>query len=279
MTGTGTAEDPFCPENFDEFITAIETSGVYVSCPENGLWNMNKIRRDGITEDIEVKCYGIDGNNCEIRNLFTRGDSTQPVFKFTGRTCYVDSLHFVSFLHNRSNSLFRFDYVHVGEYTFYNCKFSGVMARGSLFSTGSAKLYFKSGEKNGCSFDIRFLSSSVFFNDINSTPFYDCNIRFSGKSSGTGTRIRLINSKLQGELPFPKMALSKKSETSLVDMRISSDQAIEEYSTGSTIESVLINTDKTADGAEIPQSLIKVPQSKLTDAEYLNSVGFPIGGV
>ena len=278
MTGTGTVEAPLCPENFDEFITAVQTSGAYVSCPENGLWNMNKIRRDGITEDIEVKCCGIDGNNCEIRNLFTRGDSTQPVFKFTARSCYIDSLHFVSFLHNRSGALFYGQNTSVGEYTFFNCKFSGVMVRGKFADISTSKFEFRAGEKKGCSFDIRFLNNASFYSASYTDGFYDCNIRLRGKSSGT-SRIRLINSKLQGEMPFEKMSLSKKSETSLIDMRVSSNQAIEEYSIGGTITSVLINADKVADGAELPQSLIKVPQSNLTDAEYLNSVGFPIGGV
>ena len=57
MTGTGTQTDPYIVDNWADLVTALGTSGAYVSFPEGGgVISMNDIAPEGLSSQITVSC-------------------------------------------------------------------------------------------------------------------------------------------------------------------------------------------------------------------------------
>ena len=58
MTGTGTQTDPYIVDNWADFVTALGTSGAYVSFPEvGGVLDMNDIAPEGLSSKIMVSWF------------------------------------------------------------------------------------------------------------------------------------------------------------------------------------------------------------------------------
>ena len=67
MTGSGTQQSPYVPDNWAELKTAAETYNAYIKFAANTQWDMN----DQYPEDtpgLELVCAEIDFNNALIKN-------------------------------------------------------------------------------------------------------------------------------------------------------------------------------------------------------------------
>ena len=120
MQGTGTQTDPYIPETWDEFVTAVGSEYKYVSLPEGGgQFNMNEIDPvGGFT--VRVRCSQIDGNGWIIhapRNI-------RFYSEYTG-TAVINDLHFAEILYTNDDAAF---YIYGGE--FNRCTFTGTLAGG-----------------------------------------------------------------------------------------------------------------------------------------------------
>ena len=60
MTGTGTQTDPYMVSDWEEFVTAVGKTDVYVECSKNAVWDMNNIAPDGIKSPITMYAANIN---------------------------------------------------------------------------------------------------------------------------------------------------------------------------------------------------------------------------
>ncbi len=128
MQGTGTKTSPYIPENWEEFLTAVGTSGVYVSLPEGGgVFDMNRIAPEGELT-VSISCKQINGNGWIIHaphnTAFRAYNSDQPHT--------IDNLNFLDFEFTGSPKKMMFDGCNRWMYMRFNgCTFTGKISGGS----------------------------------------------------------------------------------------------------------------------------------------------------
>lgn len=73
--------------SWNEFVQAIAVTGDTVVLPNETLWDMNEIYPEGVSGDIPINCARIIGNKTEIRNLHLLGKFVMPA------DCQFDDLY------------------------------------------------------------------------------------------------------------------------------------------------------------------------------------------
>lgn len=119
MKGTGTKEDMYIPESWDDFVTALGTTGAYVSVPEGTTYDMDTIAPEGIPTII-TRCSNIYGNGLTIskpRNL---------CFKRTGSTSETTSFHDIEVNDFTYSSALAMFYAYDGYMRAYDSTFNGM---------------------------------------------------------------------------------------------------------------------------------------------------------
>ena len=163
MTGTGIKDDPYIPETWDEFVTAVGTSDAYVKLPEGGgVYDLNEINPEG-NFTLQINCTEIQGNEWEIRNAYNMRVSVYA--------CVILNLHFLNFYWEKSSE----SEVFVdGIYRY--CKFSGIIS-------GHNQSVFISGRDNSyCSINVKFVGESYELN-YSDGGFNFCNISLNHADS------------------------------------------------------------------------------------------------
>lgn len=64
--------------NFNEFVAAVAVSGDTVNLPSGATWNLNDSYPEGYTGDIPINCATINGNGTDIKNLHIYGKLIVP---------------------------------------------------------------------------------------------------------------------------------------------------------------------------------------------------------
>lgn len=269
MTGTGTSTDPYIVENWGEFVTAAGKSGAYVSCPVDAVWDMNEIAPTGVS-GVRLSCAQINGNGLTIKNifssdLFSRGQSgTTNVYDLNFLDIYMEGGAFAT-CHPSSGSI-----------AFHRCRFSGIF-------TGASSLFYaysiaSPAQLDRCSISVQLMGEARVMgitvapgNDQSCGIFTFCDLNLQGSGSTNGNRFTLINSRLRGVYPGTGLVIASVSQYSVLDIGITWGV------NDTTPTKVLINTDKVASGITIPSGFIKVTTEQLRDAQYLSSIGFPVG--
>lgn len=59
--------------NWSEFVAAVAVSGDTVVCPTKATWDMNELYPEGLSTNITINCAQIEGNGTEIKNLHFYG--------------------------------------------------------------------------------------------------------------------------------------------------------------------------------------------------------------
>lgn len=78
MLGTGTENDPYIPESWDNFVQAVGENYSYVSVPENTVYDMSQIY-NGPMPKILFNCSQLLGHNMKIKNAIN------PIFETRSR--------------------------------------------------------------------------------------------------------------------------------------------------------------------------------------------------
>ncbi len=274
MTGTGTQTDPLVPTTWEDFVTAVGTSGAYVSVAAGTVFDGNKISPEGLPM-LTIKCTELDGNGLILRCIYiNRGSTNNYGLTFNG-TVTVKNVKFLDmYLLNTSSTTTYFFHSCSGT-TFYNCTFSVVVnSLGSSMATltDSADFYncalyavFK-GYANGISYGA---GSSIINN---------CNICIDASNSTftgtTGTDYTLQDSKLSG-IPHKYFTVNTTSYASVLELDVEAGKSLScnaDYARG-----ILINADKVDPSVSIPEKMMAVTTTQMTDTAYLESIGFPIG--
>ena len=281
MTGTGTQADPYIVDSWSEFVSVADKA-VYITCPENSVWDMSEQPPDGITDSVNFLFNEFNGNGLVIKNLYANGGSL-----VIGNSHYAIKIKSVSFIElstsSKNSVIFKSVYSSKHGYgrAFQNCKFAGAITSGALFTLpgqGNSVISFMNDGEKSCLFDI-FLGEGTTFNAVSDTSFTDCYIKLSGHTttSFTGKYTRCYFS---GESPFagPYGIDSQHITNSVFDIVIPQGSCVS--ITSGNAKKCVINKDKLLGGYYCDPSAmyfpIEVTTEQLSDAEYLKSQGFAI---
>ena len=238
MQGTGTQADPYIPTMWDEFVTAIGTSGAYVSLPEGGgVFDMNEIAPEGgIT--IGTHCASISGNDWEIRNAYN------IKFQKSSGELNINKLHFLNFYCSLTYGMFYFSDVTITE-----SKFSGIAGGNSRYLMSYVQL-------RRCSMNLKFIDNAVRpFEDTSTELYFSKAVIDQSESLSTYSDSIYVN--------CYNSFIEHKANAGGKQLRFVGHSSILHSDAGNYI---------TTSGGD----KVSVTEEQLGDASYLASVGFPI---
>lgn len=311
ITGTGTQTDPFTFDptgmtadevwvDFKECLAKTGDSDVsqfsYCSLPEDYILDFNDVH-DTI-ENIPININVIIGNGFTVKNL----SGEWNIFRFENR--WTHKIYDVNILNAYGYSLFySLNSVHDFDPNyFYGCVISGVFTTPyAAFMYGSSSYrpswYFLESpySRKGCGINIecpngalicagsyspycRISNSHVIFKGKSFTyATSHASISSDGSSSSDPScidKIQLKNSLIEGE--FDYLFLIDGTNSSVINVEMDSTDGklyCADVSTGN-----IYNSDKaTLTYAQPNAQLIGVTSKQMRDAQYLESIGFPIG--
>lgn len=257
MTGTGTEKDPLKPETWEEFLTAVATDGAYVSMPEGGEFDMNKLLPDGITTETPLNCAHIAGNGFTIRNLYASGVCA---FRRSAAGLVIERLNFVDF------------YVIGGKTSavIYALSPNYVELRESTVSgriQGNSSSYYAYGVRSKmyrCSVNMECWKYSGLSGELD-----NCNVAL--EVHDRAATVTLTNSYLTGS--FAAGITLENSARSVMNAVVESGTV--KFTSPTNI---LVNSDYIAEGVtkNTNSNVLYLTTEQLKSSEYLQSVGFPI---
>jgi hypothetical protein len=269
MRGTGTQADPFYPTNWTELAEAVGTAEAYVQCPSNALWDMNEIKGDGLRSRLVWRAKEVYGNGLQIKNLYIESGC---IF-FTG--AYTHLVYKLDFLNmwNSANSEGFFQTDTGANTHLRRCNISGEIHGGTAFDGYHAVLRLDNDEEKSSSINIRFQGGGALFSRY--TQFQKCYIVLSGSCDWESTDSGADNAQFDscyvtGETPFARMAISTTTSDNVFDIYIPEGRKIDSVYSRSL---GVVNTDKISGSYA---NFIGVTAAQMTDATYLQSIGFPI---
>lgn len=315
MTGTGIQNDPFVPQDWDDFVTVIGTSGAYVELPivpikttdehimsgklyfdsignriqspveselsdyyENGfVLDANAYAPMGIRLDFNG--ITLNGNGASIINCYVPNEACG--LRFTSQTTTLKNINFLNFY---SESTDYWGFISPSDRLLTeNVQFSGFITRGSFCGVNGMPA-FKS-----TTFSITFGTSASFINNQlnDSDKYYQfCLFDFYGspyKLFGSSDGNKILNCKMTGTLKgtaeptHPLFPSGDSSTTNVIDMDVTEYQNVQfNYDNGNSHNPYIINTDKLPTGTTYV-GMTAVTTQQLQDASYLRSIGFPVG--
>ena len=285
MTGTGTQADPFVVDNWSDFVTAVGTSGAYVTFPDTpGVINMNDEAPTGLTSTVTLKCAGVDGKGWQIRNLYSVGGHT--VF-YNSANLVVSNLDFINMyidFQSANGYFFWRQNTNNCQITFNGCVFSGMMItipiigynrQNWMFNTEN---YHSKTQLNSCAITIQLQGDSMFWSESETDTaniFSFTTVKLSGDSAKNLNGC-YKNCKFTGASKSTNLYIKTDSRSTYNVFDVDFSQAASFSCAAPTGSINLINTDKLPAGATIGTGFIGVTTEQLSDATYLISLGFPI---
>lgn len=284
MTRTGTQADPYVPTTWAEFVTAIGTSGAYVSVPEGTVWDMNEIQPTGVGT-LTVAAARIIGNGAEIKNLLFNGGG----FDFTANTA-ISNMKFTNFLAENSSTVFKCQSFQNHVYPSLSLvTISGKLVESHLFQANYGS-YTQQITLSRCAVNAEFSGESAFiFGGAGAYPWLKmlyCNINTTGSSTYTDAQdLQMQNTLWRGDW-IMKRALfiggysggNIISSNNIIDANVPATASVEVNSSySSNVKQCIFNSDKIASGAAVDSVYTKLTTEQLHSASYLQGIGFPIG--
>ena len=261
MTGTGTQNDPYIVDTWEDFVTAAGTSGAYVKVADDTVWDMNSIAPEGITSLI-FSCTELDGNNAVIRNLYFRGKNEYG-WHFNNN---IHDISFTDFLYEQSQS----NYAHYLISTNNSLLMQRINLSGIIKGSKNQCIFrgTRYEEIKNCSLNLKMLigSNKVYISDSNRSA--------AGYYENNHIVIDAVNAQLYNS------DYGIHNDNSLIEVNRPEDY--DEVLRNSNARSTIVRYDK---GTEREKNYVfdaagawhEVTSAQLQDAAYLASIGFPIG--
>lgn len=317
MTGTGTQQDPFVPQDWDDFVSAIGTSAAYVELPVipvktqdehimNGKLYFdaqgNKISlpeeshldnyyENGFTLDANVYApmgirlnfngVTLNGNGASIINCYVPDETCG--LRFTSQTTKLKNINFLNF-YSESTDYWGFISPNGNcKLLTENVQFSGFITRGAFCGTNGSKA-FKS-----TTFSITFGTSASFINNPlnDSDKYYQfCLFDFYGspnKLFGNTNGNRILNCKMIGtlkgvaNLDYPLFPSDGSSTTNVIDIDVTEYQNVQFNYDNGHSHNPYIINTDKLSTGTTYVGMTGVTTQQLQDASYLRSIGFPVG--
>lgn len=269
MTGTGTQADPYIVSEYAEFITAIQTSGVYVKCADNTVWDMNIIDPTGEkyhNSSKSINCTELDGNGATIWNLYSVISGSAILFNID--RAIIKNLKFYNMNLTNGATFFRVNSYYA---QITNCYFTGMLGEQAILFWSSGSQY------NPISVSESLVSVELYGNSklVNGVYSFDNNLIevsfVSDNYSYSQASFRYLqNCWFTGILPFNQIS-SSGGNYNVINANTIKDLNV------SLTNTYVINTDRCEDISSLTTSnnAILVTTEQLKDAEYLRSQGFP----
>ncbi|MBP0987713.1 MAG: hypothetical protein J6S92_05485, partial [Oscillospiraceae bacterium] len=254
----------------DQFVQAVSVSGDTVVLPSKALWDMNELYPEGVSGDIPINCTKIIGNETEVRNLHLLGKFIVPA------ACQFDDLYMknvvcegTSFFYNNGNTR--------------DIQMNGCIMTG-LFGVNTQYFVSSGLDANRTTINLDMTaggSNEVRISDRISSQY--CRLSAVYPSNAGGTFVLGAD---YGDVKFCKLSInylgcrafdSSPFSGCVVTGNFGSAYDVNEYGYHGNFVSVY---DETAFSSEFttPNAYFKaVTHAQLYDAEYLASIGFPIG--
>ncbi|MDE7363331.1 MAG: hypothetical protein K2N27_00360 [Ruminococcus sp.] len=268
MTGTGTQTDPYIVSTWEDFKTAISTNGAYVELDAD--IDMNEEAPEGISK-IDVNNVTLDGKNHAIKNLVANDGFLHSGTR--NSNSYISDLKILNFVNRGTNNLIKL----TNSVTIYfqHCTIIGINASTAKTitvdsggsSTPASHIYFTATDEDGCLLNINICSGGFASGNIDITDSY---VKLSGEKWTDSNSWHLNNSYVEGKISGSKF---ENCYNSVIDAECPDNSNF----TVSNCSNLLVNTDKFTGTFSTETGIKKVKAEQLIDAEYLESIGFPIG--
>ena len=263
MTGTGTQADPYIVDNWADFLTAAGTSGAYVEFAENTVIDMDTNYSEGISSTITINCASIDGKNSQINNLYLIDNA----YLYFASTCTVKNISLLDMRRDGNSGTTFYLY---GDAVLSNCIITGTFGGSNMFDAPAAR------NINCCSITAQLQEGCAFtkgsrYEDTRCLHLNDSILRVSGNPLLTGQYRKFVldNSMITGKLPTNAFY---KITSSIINCDVPDSTSITANSGKGYINSDLFGT-----GVTVDSHFVSLTDEQLQDAEYLESIGFPIG--
>lgn len=275
MTGTGTQTDPYIVDTWEDFRTAVSTSGAYVEVKPNTVWNFNEISPTGLPETT-ISCAQINGNDCELHHPYVRDN----FLFYNASGAIINKLHILKLnAEGVSAASGFFKTYSIGTQGRCNfCQFSGTL------SGPTALTYFHSANHQAgkiyynCSIHLEGAGyAQITWGNYSDFPgFTDCNIimHFQGAPDRQG--LKLIKSQLEysNDVATAELYIDAGSTSSIIYPTTNGGIITNDAGT-----SALILADSSGISADTTTTNITLcTPEQLDDATYLTSIGFLTGG-
>ncbi|MDE5558353.1 MAG: hypothetical protein K2J32_11825 [Ruminococcus sp.] len=270
MTGSGTENDPFIVDNWTDFRT-IDTNSteIYVrwADAENKIIDFNNILPEGFSETVNIPAH-VDFNGWTLKNFH----STANYYSFycsSASDAMIENLILENFYINSSNLFY-------GSTLLKNCIISGMVQY-----DGNAYVFNGCGLKN-CSLNIKtnaasftLMSGSGFSSPKSQITNSDVILDISCSSSNASVFNSLIkNSRISGKIRSDNQKITIGASSSMSNIfNLETNAPL--YYQGYGIS--VYNSDFAQKSSDSNKSFIGVTSEQLKNAEYLYSIGFPIG--
>lgn len=317
MQGEGTSNNPFVPNNWPDFVTAIGTSAAFVDLPivlikttdehimsgklyfdsagnriqspveselsdyyENGfVLDANAYAPMGIR--LDFNSVTLNGNGASIINCYVPNDTCGLRF---GGNSTIRNINFLNF-YSESNDYYGVITPKGGgdRLLTENVQFSGFITRGS-FCGVNGKPAFKS-----TTFSITFGTSASFINNPlndNDKYYQFCLFDFYGSPSklfGNTYGNKILNCKMTGTLKgvansdYPLFPSAGSSTSNAIDMDVTEYQNAKFNYDNGHSHNPYIINTDKLPTGTTYVGMTGVTTQQLQDASYLRSIGFPVG--
>ena len=260
MTGTGTQADPYIVDTWADFVTAVGTTQAYVEFPVNTIIDMNNVQPEGIDSDIVFKCTQFDAKGGEINGLFLRNGQ----FKNDNNSPIIKNLKLTEMRADKGAF-----YMDGGK--MQNCIIAGSFGGEAMFDTVYGSLTLES-----CSVNAQLQSGTYFANsyygDNRSLTIKNSIVNLSGSVRSDGGTLVLNNATIKGVIPTNSF---NRFGNSVIDCVVPANTSLS--GGGYSNDKGYINASKFNEGVTTTSQFNQVSNAQLHDAEYLYSIGFPIG--
>lgn len=256
MTGTGTEQDPYIVDNWADLNTAMTQNGAYVELVPNCVIDLNDTHPEGFTSRIDWWGH-LDGKNGTIRNLSTSSSDmfgtdgivflNLNILNFRGVECIFERINTNSPLH------------------LYNCKFSGRLDNADTWISVSS-LYI-----HRCSFNVMQYGNNrgagfTYWGNYDGADINYNRIEIGGTVTGSFDTDIISNCYIGGTI---NGRVGVGGETNVVDCTCT------QLTADWRCSNILVNSDKCSNISS-ESGVHPVTTTQMKNAEYLESIGFPI---
>lgn len=260
--------------SWSEFVAAVAVTGDTVICPQNAIWDMNKIAPEGIA-GFPIVSAEVRGNGTEIRNLRV----ASSINLGGGGDFYqsIDALHFTNFVCESNPFFVACGIQRQGSRTdFTGCKFSGLLPQDARLFCAVSGNYGDTRPTHfaQCAFTIEYA--------------YNASTATQITSNGTIKYCRMNIQLPNGSLFYPGASWSYVRIDCPAMTRLHIGSAAANVYDGDlpqltgVIGAAAATYPSVYNKDSMPQfsgaaNVIGVTEAQLHDAAYLASIGFPIG--
>lgn len=269
MKGSGTQTDPYIVDNWEEFVT-IDTSSaeIYVrwADTENKVINFNHIMPEGFSETVNFPAH-VDFNGWTLRNFHSTAIYSFKVVSST--SSLVENLIFENFYVTSQ-------YLMYGSFLLKNCIISGISQyRGNnIFLSGCGLQSCSVNLNANASGYFTFMNGSGFTSPKSQIANSDIILDISCTSDASIGDIIIKNSRISGKIQANASSITLGNSSSMSNVfNIDSNCPLKYSSSAISI----FNSDMSEKSSDNNKNFLGVSAEQLKNAEYLYSIGFPIG--